>query len=123
MGKLIAFHSYWQFITEIISKWGKLTNLKNHPLELLMTPEDVNSKNNKPSSRENNRKKSAQEAREVQEAVHVMKDVYIRNVYDAIRNFRPRFRKNVIIKACRILWQDNPRRIADLDKDFPPKSK
>jgi len=46
--------------------------------------------------------------------------MYIRNVYDAIRFF-PRFKKSVIVKACRILWQDNPRRIADLNKDFPPK--
>jgi hypothetical protein len=75
----------------------------------------------KKSSQELKKKKTAQEAREVQDAVHVLKDIYIKNVYDAIRYFKPRFKKNVIIKACRIIWQDNPRRIADLDKDFPPK--
>jgi hypothetical protein len=75
----------------------------------------------KKSSQELKKKKAAQEAREVQDAVHVLKDIYIKNVYDAIRYFKPRFKKNVIIKACRIIWQDNPRRIADLDKDFPPK--
>lgn len=75
----------------------------------------------KKSSQELKKKKAAQEAREIQDAVHVLKDVYIKNVYDAIRYFKPRFKKNVIIKACRIIWQDNPRRIADLNKDFPPK--
>jgi hypothetical protein len=67
------------------------------------------------------RKMAAQEQREVNDAIQAMKDIYIRNVYDAMRLFpRSRFKKSVIIKACRILWKDNPRRIADLDKDFPP---
>lgn len=64
--------------------------------------------------------KIAQDNKEVHEAVKILKSMYIRNVYDAIRFF-PRFKKSVIVKACRILWQDNPRRIADLNKDFPPK--
>lgn len=72
-------------------------------------------------AQEAKKKKAAQENRDIQDAVQALKDVYIRNAYDAIRFFSPRFKKNVIIKACRILWQDNPRRIADLDKDFPPK--
>jgi hypothetical protein len=77
---------------------------------------------NKPNnnSEEKKRNKAALEQREMQDAVQALKDVYIRNVFDAIRLY-PRFRKNIVIKVCRILWQDNPRRIADLDKDFPPK--
>lgn len=79
-------------------------------------------KEHKPLSaaQEAKRKKIAEENREVHEAVQSLKDIYIKNVYDAIRLF-PHFKKNIVIKACRILWQDNPRRIADLNKDFPPK--
>lgn len=86
-----------------------------------MSGEKTEKNGSKISPQELKKKKAAQEARDIQDAVHVLKDVYIRNIYDAIRYFKPRFKKNVIIKACRILWQDNPRRIADLDKDFPPK--
>jgi len=88
-----------------------------------MSEEKINRNTISTNAQETRKKKAAQEARDVQDAVHALKDVYIRNIYDAIRYFKPRFKKNVIIKACRILWQDNPRRIADLDKDFPPKSK
>jgi len=86
-----------------------------------MSGEKIEKNASRTGSQELKKKKAAQEAREVQDAVHVLKDVYIKNVYDAIRYFKPRFKNNVIIKACRIIWQDNPRRIADLNKDFPPK--
>lgn len=72
------------------------------------------------ANQEEKRRKIAEENREVHEAIQSLKDIYIKNVYDAIRLF-PHFKKKTIIKACRVLWQDNPRRIADLNKDFPPK--